>query len=447
MNGISHLLGRAIVVTQSNRIDGWKAIGAHFGRDRTTVMRWARERGLPVRRIPGGKTGTVYALKGDLDQWAAGQSGLNEDVPALGPAPVWRRYRWTALSLAAVVAVVVLLAVFTLPHGRPARDLPSDPVAADLFLKARDQWAQRTPETLQHAIAGFEATVAREPGFAPAWAGLSEAYLLSREFGAMPDKTAFDKARTAADRALKLDPSLAAAHRARGFILYWWDDRPREAGRAFRRALDLAPDSAQTHFWYGNILADNGQNVAALRELNAARLREPGSVPIQTDLAWAQWSAGDERAARAALVELARNHPEFAVVHDCLRMIYLADGDYVGYVQALDDYAHLLKDDKLVRHAADLRVALKAGAPEVHRLLLDHALSELKAGTIRTHRWPVFLTSVAQDRKETVALLLAAERRHETWGEAGTTSRIQRLWIDDAEITDLVRRRKPEPVE
>ena len=51
------------------RIDGWKAIAAHFRRDRTTVMRWAQSRGLPVYRVPGGGSGSVFAYVDELDAW------------------------------------------------------------------------------------------------------------------------------------------------------------------------------------------------------------------------------------------------------------------------------------------------------------------------------------------------------------------------------------------
>ena len=53
------------------RLDGWKAIANYLGRERTTAIRWANERGLPVHRVPGGKTGTVYALHAELDAWLA----------------------------------------------------------------------------------------------------------------------------------------------------------------------------------------------------------------------------------------------------------------------------------------------------------------------------------------------------------------------------------------
>lgn len=409
-------------------------------------MRWARERGLPVKRIPGGKTGTVYAVKEELDRWAASQSNLSEDGAETSAPPagfhLTARQMWIG-GVAAVVLAAIILS--TILMGRPAPShtaLPSDPAVSATYLKARDDWAQRTPERLAAAIAGFELTTRRDPRFAPGWSGLADAYLLSREFGAMADRDAFPKAKAAAERALTLDPNLPGAHRALGFILYWWEGKPAEAGRAFRRALELDPSSAQSHFWYGNILADNGQHVAAQKELNAARLIEPGSVAIQTDVAWARWSAGDEAGAQTALTELARTHPDFPVIHDCMSEMALADGDYVGYVQSLSEHARLRQDAELMGHAARLRDALKVGATEVQRMLMARAMAEVAAGTRRTHAWPVFLASVAQDRQQTLTLLKAADARGEVWGDAGVTARILRLWMGDAEISQLVRRRK-----
>ena len=419
-------------------------------------MRWARTRGLPVRRLPGGKTGTVYALKDELDRWAGTQSGLDDDshsepVP-LAPirALVAGHKRLVVgggavLGLAMIATAVIFAA--NVPHRAPSPDLPSDPRISALYLQARDESAQRTPEDLQRAIAKLETTTRSEPKFAPAWTSLADAYLLSREFGTMSDQQAFPKARTAVETALRLDPQSPGALRAQGFILYWWEDRPQAAGKAFRRAIALAPKDAQTHFWYGNVLADNGQHVAALRELTAARLIEPGSVAIRTDLAWAQWSAGNEAEARQNLQDLARSHPDFAVIHDALAIIHIADGDYVGYVQELAEFARLRHDQSLTKHATDLRTALDSGADEVQRLLMARPLAEIAEGSRRTHRWPVFLASVAQNRQLTLDLLGRAEQRHEVWGGAGVTARITRLWMDDTEISRLIQRRKSPPVE
>ncbi|MDP8981206.1 MAG: hypothetical protein M3O35_11505 [Acidobacteriota bacterium] len=50
-----------------DKLDSWKEIADHLKRQVRTVSRWERERGLPVHRIPGGKRGTVYAYRSEVD--------------------------------------------------------------------------------------------------------------------------------------------------------------------------------------------------------------------------------------------------------------------------------------------------------------------------------------------------------------------------------------------
>jgi Tol biopolymer transport system component len=54
-----------------DRLDSWKAIAEYLDRDPTTVMRWAKERGLPVYVVPGQgqRHRAVYAYKGEIDAW------------------------------------------------------------------------------------------------------------------------------------------------------------------------------------------------------------------------------------------------------------------------------------------------------------------------------------------------------------------------------------------
>jgi hypothetical protein len=168
----------------SDRIDGWKSIGAHFGRDRTTAIRWARERDLPVHRIPGGKTATVYALRHELDRWAQGTS--EDEAAPIAQVP---RRRWKA----AVAALVGLGAVGTgwlalpwlvppAPAGTPlALPLPRDPEVADRFLKGRDLLADREAAAIEKAIDLLRDVTRRDPGYGPGYAALAEALLLSRQ--------------------------------------------------------------------------------------------------------------------------------------------------------------------------------------------------------------------------------------------------------------------------
>ncbi|MES2033658.1 MAG: hypothetical protein V4466_05735 [Pseudomonadota bacterium] len=442
------------------RINGWKSIGAYFGRDRTTAMRWAQSRGLPVRRIPGGKTATVYALKEELDAWAQRQADApdvdaTEDLPApAAPSPRARKRRTAWLAVAAVAAIVAAggIGAFALsgrqadPAGAVAPlDLPDDPALQDLYLQARDDWAKRTPEGLTRAIQALETITERDPRFAPAFSALADAYLLAREFGALSDSQAFTKAKAAAQASLRIDPDLAAAHRAMGFIQYWYDNDPASAGQSFRRALALEPSSAQTHFWFGNVLSDNGAHPDALRELSRARLLEPGSIAIPTDLAWAEWAAGRQTAALASLTRLVETHPEFSVAQECLAIVRLSDADYAGYVEAYSQYARLRGDASLQAHAAAQETSLRQGVPALQKLMMARALDrvDIDAGG---HAWPAFLASVFEDRAALLDILQRAEARGETWGSAGTTARIRHRWSGDAEIIALLDRRKPASV-
>ena len=439
-----------------DRIDGWKAIGGHFGRDRTTAMRWAKTRGLPVRRMPGGKTATVYALKSELDQWARSHGDeLESDerpVAATPSPPLWKR-PWVVGGAAAVV-LVTGAAGFALTRPAPAPaiapggiDLPDDPELAGLYVEARDAWARRTPESLSQAIAGLETVTRRDPNFAPAFSALADAYLLAGEFGTLADEVAFPKAKAAARASLALDPKLAAGHRALGFVAYWWDGDPKAAGRSFRRAVELAPNSAQTHFWYGNVLSDNGHHEAALDELSRARLLEPGSVPIQTDLAWAHWRAGDQAEAVEALTAIIAAHPDYSAAHDCLADARLSVGDYPGYVAAYAEYARLRQDARLVAFAQAQHEALETGgAARLQALMLREALSRAELDIGRNLSRAAFVASIAGDRGGLLSVLNQADRADETWGASGITRRIRDRWAEDADVIRLLDRRRPEPV-
>ena len=53
-----------------DRLDSWKEIAAYLKRDVTTVQRWEKREGMPVRRHLHDKLGSVYALRSELDAWA-----------------------------------------------------------------------------------------------------------------------------------------------------------------------------------------------------------------------------------------------------------------------------------------------------------------------------------------------------------------------------------------
>lgn len=56
-------------VTPDDRLDGWEAIAKYLGWTPRTVIRWEKQKGLPVHRVAGGKRQPVYAYRREIDFW------------------------------------------------------------------------------------------------------------------------------------------------------------------------------------------------------------------------------------------------------------------------------------------------------------------------------------------------------------------------------------------
>ena len=270
----------------------------------------------------------------------AAPSRLPPPSPSFSPL---RGYRRAAIGLGTALAAVAAVAVLMIapstttppPGASPTAQppLPIDPAAAALFLQARDDAAERDAGGLRKAVVELQRVTRLQPRFAPGYAALADAYLLAGEAGSLSPTVAFDGAEHAADQARALDPRLAAAHRAKGFILYWWKHRAAPAGVEFREAVRLDPSAAQTHFWYANVLADAGQQAPAVREFDRARLGDPGSEQIGADYAWALWVFGETDAARTRLNAILAAHPTDAEALDCAATIALADGSGARFLE------------------------------------------------------------------------------------------------------------------
>jgi len=65
-----------------DRLDSWKEIAAYLKRDVTTVQRWEKREGMPVRRHLHDKLGSIYAFRSELDAWTRSRNLplTNEDM-------------------------------------------------------------------------------------------------------------------------------------------------------------------------------------------------------------------------------------------------------------------------------------------------------------------------------------------------------------------------------
>jgi len=157
--------------------------------------------------------------------------------------------------------------------------------AYELYLQGRHFWGKRGAGIMK-GLKFFEAALEKDPAFALAHAGMADAYQLLGFYGFAPPRDVMPKARAAAERALQLDPNLAEAHNALGFILLSYDWDVGAAQREFKRAIALKPSYIPAYYWYASsfIPFDSPAKAVAMDE-EAVRI-EPLSLFANAHLGW-----------------------------------------------------------------------------------------------------------------------------------------------------------------
>ncbi len=328
------------------RLDSWKEIAAFLGRAERTVKRWETERGLPVHRVPGSARGSVFGYSGELLDWLEGRSHeLDADEATVhdngegGAAPTGSLEVVTRSSLAKarvgaalVLAASVVAVAFFVGQQWNLKALASKPApkaeARDLYLKGRYYWERRTPDDLNKAVDYFTQAIVRDPLDAEAYVGLADCYNLLREFGAMPPAEAYPRALAAAQRAVQLDDTSAEAHNSLAFVSYWWLWQGTTAEREFKRALELNPNFARAHHWYGTYLIGRHRGQEALDQLEQAQRLEPSSSAILADKGLLLGLTGRENESLALLEQLAKAEPTLSSTHDYIGRVLWERKDY-----------------------------------------------------------------------------------------------------------------------
>lgn len=110
------------------RLDSWKAIADYLGRDVRTVIRWEKDRSLPVHRVPGGRTRTVYAWSDELDAWLDGAKLFADEFP---PPAASGKPSAKSVTRKAILALVVTLAAIAATWVAAMATAPVDRVVQD----------------------------------------------------------------------------------------------------------------------------------------------------------------------------------------------------------------------------------------------------------------------------------------------------------------------------
>jgi len=154
----------------------------------------------------------------------------------------------------------------------------ADIEAFQLYLKGRYHLNRLTDDGFFKGRDYFQQAIDKDPNYALAYAGLADSYNMLGGFDALAPAEAYPKAREAAEKALKLDESLAEAHSALAMVKLAYDWEFPAAAREFQRALEIDPSYSDAHKMNSYYLAAMGRFDEALREMKRAQELDPLSL-------------------------------------------------------------------------------------------------------------------------------------------------------------------------
>jgi DNA-binding winged helix-turn-helix (wHTH) protein/TolB-like protein len=228
-----------------------------------------------------------------------------------------------------------------------ARRHTESPQAHDAYLKGIYFWNKRTDEGLNKAISYFQQAIDQEPDFARAYSGMADSYVLLYDYNALSPDEAVPKARTAAQKAIALDNTLAEPHSSLGYLETLYDWNWREAEKEFKTAIDLSPNYATAHHWYGLHLAFEGRFDESLQELSKAQQLDPLSLAINSNVGRVLYFNHQYDSAIAQLKATVDLDPDFWGAHYKLAEAYEGAGRYEDAVTEYEKAFELSGDKSL----------------------------------------------------------------------------------------------------
>jgi TolB-like protein/Tfp pilus assembly protein PilF len=273
------------ILTQISKVSALKVIS------RTSVEQF-RDTKLPTKAIAE-LLGVKSILEGGV-QRAGDRVRINVQlIDATNDAHLWAESYDRELTAANIFAIQSEVAAAiagalkaTLTAGETTRmnAVPTQNLEAwENYQLGRQRLAKRTSAGLAEAERYFRKAIELDPDFALAHSGLAESLAVSVDYSDVPRAATLERAKEAADAALKLDSGLADAWASAGLIA----DNSELADRAqelYRRAIEINPSHPMALKWYGQLLVGRGSIDEGVMYLERAASVDPLSTIIQISL-------------------------------------------------------------------------------------------------------------------------------------------------------------------
>jgi TolB-like protein/Flp pilus assembly protein TadD len=226
------------------------------------------------------------------------------------------------------------------------------------YLKGRTLLSKRKRSELIEAKEQFETAISLDPTYAPAYAGLADAYFLLGEYQGLPVNKARQKATELVSRALGLDQDLAEAHASLGrdmTISYQYE----KAEAEFARALALNPSYSIAHMWYAQLLQNFGRVDEWVKEYRLADELDPLSLIVLINECWNLSMIGRREEASAKLQKAVEIDPGSLFVLDGTSFFHYLNGDIEGALKIIDEHPQFQNEITIVADYAAYYSAMK----------------------------------------------------------------------------------------
>ena len=228
-----------------------------------------------------------------------------------------------------------------------------NPETHEAYLRGQYEAAKFTADGFTRAIEHYQKALVADPAYAPAHAGLANAYfMLGQPMGALPYREAMRDAKSAALKALELDASLSDAYTVLAKVTWVYDWDWETADRTFRRAIELNPNSAQARSGYGIYLSYMGRHEEGIAQSMRAVELDPLSLGMRAARAEQYYTARDYERSVEECQTLIEINPNFQRAYSILSWNYIVLENYEKAIEADE-----LAGDISAEEAASLRTA------------------------------------------------------------------------------------------
>ena len=240
----------------------------------------------------------------------------------------------------------------TINLHKPAKTLVKVPTenidAYNLYLKGLFNWNKWSPDFVLKAIKYFEDAVTISPDFSLAYVRLSACYVFLGAIGFMPNKIAYTKAKEYAETSYQLDSSTLDSQLARGMVKYFNDWDWKGAEQCFLKALEINPNSAETHQYYALLLMTLGHHKKSLKEAELAYQLDPLNAPISYTLSFTYFNNNQPETAITQQKKTIELDPDFGDAWNSMAWMYVRINEYD---KAIEIFNKVLNDPANVMSA------------------------------------------------------------------------------------------------